>query len=121
MQKTAYEMRISDWSSDVCSSDLRRRRLAEPARPQDHRVAAAAFFRLLLGRALRRCRQATRRHHAGGPRQLPALEIGRASSREGEWQYVLSRVVAGLLQKQRYRSLHPQKIQHYIETKSYTN
>src|SRR3546814_7696132 len=27
-QKTAYEMRISDWSSDMCSSDLR------PARPQ---------------------------------------------------------------------------------------
>src|SRR3546814_15621197 len=25
-QKTAYEMRISDWSSDVCSSDLLRRR-----------------------------------------------------------------------------------------------
>src|SRR3546814_6065540 len=24
-QKTAYEMRISDWSSDVCSSDLRKR------------------------------------------------------------------------------------------------
>src|SRR3546814_8026715 len=24
-QKTAYEMRISDWSSDVCSSDLRAR------------------------------------------------------------------------------------------------
>src|SRR3546814_1890246 len=24
-QKTAYEMRISDWSSDVCSSDLLRR------------------------------------------------------------------------------------------------
>src|SRR3546814_9962362 len=24
-QKTAYEMRISDWSSDVCSSDLRLR------------------------------------------------------------------------------------------------
>src|SRR3546814_20688943 len=23
-QKTAYEMRISDWSSDVCSSDLKR-------------------------------------------------------------------------------------------------
>src|SRR3546814_4936545 len=23
-QKTAYEMRISDWSSDVCSSDLSR-------------------------------------------------------------------------------------------------
>src|SRR3546814_3565945 len=26
-QKTAYEMRISDWSSDVCSSDL----MTEPA------------------------------------------------------------------------------------------
>src|SRR3546814_7794581 len=25
-QKTAYEMRISDWSSDVCSSDLGRER-----------------------------------------------------------------------------------------------
>src|SRR3546814_16433683 len=23
MQKTAYEMRMSDWSSDVCSSDLK--------------------------------------------------------------------------------------------------
>src|SRR3546814_15373002 len=27
-QKTAYEMRISDWSSDVCSSDLGSRALA---------------------------------------------------------------------------------------------
>src|SRR3546814_4072985 len=26
-QKTAYEMRISDWSSDVCSSDLSQRPL----------------------------------------------------------------------------------------------
>src|SRR3546814_4929631 len=26
-QKTAYEMRISDWSSDVCSSDLLREEL----------------------------------------------------------------------------------------------
>src|SRR3546814_9811428 len=25
-QKTAYEMRISDWSSDVCSSDLENKR-----------------------------------------------------------------------------------------------
>src|SRR3546814_4853636 len=28
-QKTAYEMRISDWSSDVCSSDLLRSRPQE--------------------------------------------------------------------------------------------
>src|SRR3546814_4918881 len=27
-QKTAYEMRISDWSSDVCSSDLIESRLS---------------------------------------------------------------------------------------------
>src|SRR3546814_9429298 len=29
-QMTAYEMRISDWSSDVCSSDLRHRIGAAP-------------------------------------------------------------------------------------------
>src|SRR3546814_8980008 len=38
-QKTAYEMRISDWSSDVCSSDLDHPRLvargaAQPRKPQ---------------------------------------------------------------------------------------
>src|SRR3546814_2589747 len=33
-QKTAYEMRISDWSSDVCSSDLlmTKVRLSRPSR-----------------------------------------------------------------------------------------
>src|SRR3546814_10663474 len=31
-QKTAYEMRISDWSSDVCSSDLQVELLAAPDR-----------------------------------------------------------------------------------------
>src|SRR3546814_7952645 len=30
-QKTAYEMRISDWSSDVCSSDLAWQRRATQA------------------------------------------------------------------------------------------
>src|SRR3546814_20952014 len=39
-QKTAYEMRISDWSSDVCSSDL----MVEPRRRRAHiRVGAYAF------------------------------------------------------------------------------
>src|SRR3546814_9281998 len=32
-QKTAYDMRISDWSSDVCSSDLRDTRGDVPAGP----------------------------------------------------------------------------------------
>src|SRR3546814_4975684 len=48
-QKTAYEMRISDWSSDVCSSDLHgrnkgrltiRRCLQEARHGQSHRHAA---------------------------------------------------------------------------------
>src|SRR3546814_3479489 len=32
-QKTAYEMRISDWSSDVCSSDLTAQAQAASAEP----------------------------------------------------------------------------------------
>src|SRR3546814_2723907 len=31
-QKTAYEMRISDWSSDVCSSDLQKQAAEDLAR-----------------------------------------------------------------------------------------
>src|SRR3546814_6359332 len=34
-QKTAYEMRISDWSSDVCSSDLSIKILATIPRRKD--------------------------------------------------------------------------------------
>src|SRR3546814_10305498 len=37
-QKTAYEMRISDWSSDVCSSDLDVRGAVLPEHP--HRQPA---------------------------------------------------------------------------------
>src|SRR3546814_4108249 len=40
-QKTAYEMRISDWSSDVCSSDLERTtaaRLAGGATVIGHKI-----------------------------------------------------------------------------------
>src|SRR3546814_8067912 len=41
-QKTAYEMRISDWSSDVCSSDLecaaqRRKKDGDRAHKNEHR------------------------------------------------------------------------------------
>src|SRR3546814_12887545 len=58
-QKTAYEMRISDWSSDVCSSDLRSRRAAHgspartvrtaPAFRSEHDCRARAFQSLLSG------------------------------------------------------------------------
>src|SRR3546814_19581800 len=38
-QKTAYEMRISDWSSDVCSSDLQPAQPANAADFRDDRLA----------------------------------------------------------------------------------
>src|SRR3546814_8061179 len=49
-QKTAYEMRISDWSSDVCSSDLGD--LAEPCActgPRSRRRGAGGLPRALAG------------------------------------------------------------------------
>src|SRR3546814_1106083 len=80
-QKTAYEMRISDWSSDVCSSDLQvhQRRFAgagaadEPdflagADGQRQVVDDAAFLAVMEADVLE--------------------EIGRASCRERVCQYV---------------------------------
>src|SRR3546814_2605189 len=40
-QKTAYEVRISDWSSDVCSSDLCARVIAHQAKKLGHKVSLA--------------------------------------------------------------------------------
>src|SRR3546814_6673550 len=40
-QKTAYERRISDWSSDVCSSDLDRHRRTGAQQPFGDRPADA--------------------------------------------------------------------------------
>src|SRR3546814_7090666 len=45
-QKTAYEMRISDWSSDVCSSDLAVLDwldAGQGANPLDAKIATLAF------------------------------------------------------------------------------
>src|SRR3546814_3674721 len=76
-QKTAYEMRISDWSSDVCSSDLDRAlRLAvglpgesadRPAgdRPRGAPAEAARFGRALSLRPAGR--SAVRRLHRVQP------------------------------------------------------
>src|SRR3546814_10349934 len=67
-QKTAYEMRISDWSSDVCSSDL------------------------AVARAARQPRNAQKRRPAGIRTGIVPVvqgqEIGRASCRERVCQYV---------------------------------
>src|SRR3546814_4199336 len=43
-QKAAYELRISDWSSDVCSSDL----AAVVVAPGNPLAAAEGFDRLVL-------------------------------------------------------------------------
>src|SRR3546814_3900501 len=45
-QKTAYEMRISDWSSDVCSSDL-----------SDHWWRSALFLRVRMSRSRQKARR----------------------------------------------------------------
>src|SRR3546814_6491961 len=52
-QKTAYEMRISDWSSDVCSSDL-------ADAPSAARPGAAGRVSGEACHALMRCRQQPR-------------------------------------------------------------
>src|SRR3546814_6260088 len=43
-QKTAYEMRISDWSSDVCSSDLFRPAEGRSCAEQHGRIGAGVEF-----------------------------------------------------------------------------
>src|SRR3546814_2443228 len=50
-QKTAYEMRISDWSSDVCSSDLRSEtgECGVEGGVVEHRVGGAPGQRRIVG------------------------------------------------------------------------
>src|SRR3546814_6328020 len=52
-QKTAYEMRISDWSSDVCSSDLERGHAINPRTSVSLPVTAAAAAIAGLTRCVR--------------------------------------------------------------------
>src|SRR3546814_9159081 len=83
-QKTAYEMRISDWSSDVCSSDL----LAgvEACRTTPVTGAPRAPY-CLMGV----CFECLVTIDGTGNRQgclMPLEEIGRASCRERVCQYV---------------------------------
>src|SRR3546814_12768672 len=102
-QKTAYEMRISDWSSDVCSSDLQLR--TDGGLELRHELAQRFGVQLgvqldapvaLLARedgleeALIRPAVAFHAEHD---------KIGRESWRERVCQYVSITVVAVLLQK----------------------
>src|SRR3546814_3910852 len=80
-QKAAYEVRISDWSSDVYSSDLRGlRRVA--ARRRDRRLRPG---RTVGGADLHPLRLELRRPREGSARRLDHRplpeEIGRASGR----------------------------------------
>src|SRR3546814_6891446 len=86
--KTAYEMRISDWSSDVCSSDL----------PNDgnHKFAFASHWvsrlkttqTMMLGSLVNNCScHIEPTFHWSALSPLLA-KIGRASCRERVCQYV---------------------------------
>src|SRR3546814_5449579 len=85
-QKTAYEMRISDWSSDVCSSDLLAPDLAlgiELADALRFLVGDAAWHRPRRHENHRKMAEAQRPDHQ--PRHdlvANAEEIGRESCRE---------------------------------------
>src|SRR3546814_18937446 len=56
-QKTAYEMRISDWSSDVCSSDLV---FADPLERAERRFIGRQLAAVALDRLARDRVQAAR-------------------------------------------------------------
>src|SRR3546814_10270847 len=104
-QKTAYEMRISDWSSDVCSSDLDRIRKMFANQPlrieiahRDRQVPVGGKTAGGLGQT-RRILEVNRLRHDDDPvpwelldDTLPELlvnrEIGRASGRERVCPYV---------------------------------
>src|SRR3546814_4014126 len=91
-QKTAYEMRISDWSSDVCSSDLPRvdwpARRIEPATDRGD-LAISDKQRQVLRQLSAHVRQRPGSHgrwQIFGQRR--GYQIGSASGRERLGQYV---------------------------------
>src|SRR3546814_2040382 len=111
-QKTAYEMRISDWSSDVCSSDLRlgeRRdmlardaggggrgvgadprgdpRVLQAGRAADRPVRCEPYLLVAGAAVVRRAAIPCRGCRDAGERHA-AGEIGRASCRASGCPYV---------------------------------
>src|SRR3546814_10849520 len=103
-QKTAYEMRISDWSSDVCSSDLPVRVEVTPQKITVERIAQSVHHvtiaekrdlleKLLRDPALSRVIVFTRTKHRANrvAEQLDTAgipEIGSTEYRERVCQYV---------------------------------
>src|SRR3546814_1099899 len=73
-QKTAYEMRISDWSSDVCSSDLHARdRAARCARESRTRLAGTT------GSGCSRSTRTAARSTVANARPVPARRARRTA------------------------------------------
>src|SRR3546814_4420667 len=95
-QKTAYEMRISDWSSDVCSSDLLAPWNRHTVRGNhEEMLAAARADRLELpaisrryGSGLQLALEQLTADQLDELCSLPHPQIGRASCRERVCQYV---------------------------------
>src|SRR3546814_7812478 len=81
-QKTAYEMRISDWSSDVCSSDLPR---SDHYNTESGVIIYDHAFADELRQAILRD---TEPQNAWVIAPRRPVEIGRASCRERVCQYV---------------------------------
>src|SRR3546814_5516932 len=95
-QKTAYEMRISDWSSDVCSSDLATEAAARSGRRKEvlrllNRGVSPRLrttYGMPQGQRLHGLRHIMHAQDGGALRGRVQGEIGRASCRERVCQYV---------------------------------
>src|SRR3546814_1227112 len=90
-QSTAYSMRISDWSSDVCSSDLDFYFSCTDIRAYDLAVTHSAWCFDFDGRNYHADRAAALvagYEEAFGLSEAERAELGRASCRERVCQYV---------------------------------
>src|SRR3546814_10526285 len=90
-QKTAYEMRISDWSSDVCSSDLCGEWLVKLKPVTQEEIITHAHLFCGIGVGAKGFNKATPRvaNIVGRYKCIGGIdEIGRASCRERGCPYV---------------------------------
>src|SRR3546814_19893128 len=102
-------MRISDWSSDVCSSDLRLvgSEVAHAVEPVGQAGDALVLHGFEHGAALVRLLEALRGRHVVEQEHQVEQQLGRASCRERVCQYVYISVAAVTL-KQNQRQKHTQ-------------
>src|SRR3546814_3203401 len=89
-QKTAYEMRISDWSSDVCSSDLSELRGSRQSYGEGLFTTQCPSSTEItpMSRTADRQRIPGTVVFDGGQARIGYAQIGRASCRERVCQYV---------------------------------